>query len=166
MRGVIARELISCVFCPVVTFNMNIVYELAERGFIILFRRVAACWGVPRSMISLMIFTFTIIKMIHWVLTTTVPMVKVFVLEHVTSHPFVAAHLEEVLYAGSTILLGLKYKTVFFTFLEVNTTYKNYKKLTAQVNDLKQEKKALQRSIKKLTKVEQALRGQIEALIA
>lgn len=117
-------------------------------------------------MISLMIFTFTIIKMIHWVLTTTVPMVKVFVLEHVTSHPFVAAHLEEVLYAGSTILLGLKYKTVFFTFLEVNTTYKNYKKLTAQVNNLKQEKKALQRSIKKLTKVEQALRGQIEALIA
>jgi hypothetical protein len=117
---------------------MNVVYELAERGFVILLRRVAACWGVPRSMISLMVFTIVIMKMIHWVIKTTVPIVTHFVRKHVTSHPLVTAYLDEVLYAMSIICCGLKLKTVFYAFLEVNAIMKTYKKYTVSANKQKE----------------------------
>jgi hypothetical protein len=117
---------------------MNVVYELAERGFIIFLRKFAASWGVPKSMISLMVFTIVIMKMIHWVIKTTVPIVTHFVRKHVTSHPLVTAYLDEVLYAMSIIFCGLKLKTMFYSFLEVNAIMKTYKKYTANANKQKE----------------------------
>ena len=146
---------------------MNVIYDLIENVLVIPALKMAArSVGATRSMICLGMFVLAMAKSIHWVVKNVAPKVTKFVREHVMSHPIVTFYLDEVAYSVGIILFFYKLKTTLDSYLEIRNTYKTYKRMNTQVNALKQEKKALQRSIKKLTKVEQALLGEIEALIA
>jgi hypothetical protein len=157
-----AREFISVV-CPV----MNAVYDVLENLIVLpAMRAIARSFGATRSMICLGMFVIAMAKSIHWVIKNVVPKITAFVRKYVMSHPIVVFYLDEVACAVCIILFCYKLKTTLESFLEIRKTYKNYRKMNTKINVLKEQKKALESNIRNMTRVKQALIGDIEGLIA